>query len=187
MGNKDDKDTVWCFDAKSGNVIWKHTYDEKLTPKLYDGGPNATPTIDDGRVYTLSKTGQLFCLDFATGKVKWQKHLKDDFDGKAPDWGYSAPPWVDGDHLIVLPCSKKDGALYVLDKKTGKTNWNTDNDARSGYTPARHHRTQGHPRRPRLPRPPRRLLRHREGQGQDPLRARLAHLLRRQRLQPAIP
>ena len=30
MGNKDDQDTVWCFDAKSGDVIWKHTYDEKL-------------------------------------------------------------------------------------------------------------------------------------------------------------
>ena len=133
-GNKDNKDTIWCFDAKSGKVLWQHTYDEKLSPKLYAGGPNATPTIDDGLVYTLSKTGKLFCLDFETGKVRWQKHLKDDFGGKAPDWGYSAPPWVDGDHLLVLPCSMKKGAFDVLDKKTGKTVWNTDNVARSGYT-----------------------------------------------------
>ena len=134
-GNTDDKDTVWCFDAKSGKILWKHTYDEKLTPKLYAGGPNSTPTIDGDRVYTLSKTGKLFCLDFQSGKVKWQKHLKEDFGGKAPDWGYSACPWVDGDHLMVLPCSKKNGALYVLDKMTGKTVWNTENVARSGYTP----------------------------------------------------
>jgi len=134
MGNDDDQDTVWCFDAATGNVIWKHSYAEKLSPKLYEGGPNATPTIDDGLVYTLSKTGKLLCLDFATGDVKWQKHLKDDFDGKAPDWGYSAPPWVDGDDLIVLPCSRKGNSLVVLDKKTGKTNWKTDSVARSGYT-----------------------------------------------------
>ena len=133
-GNDGNKDTVWCLDAKTGKEIWTHSYDEKLAPKLYAGGPNAAPTINDGLVYTISKTGKLFCLDFSTGKVKWQKHLKDDFGGKAPDWGYSGAPLIDGDHLIVLPCSKKQGAMFFLDKKTGKTVWHTENAARSGYT-----------------------------------------------------
>src|SRR5829696_318107 len=32
MGNKDDQDTVYCFDAASGEEIWKHTYKEPLNP-----------------------------------------------------------------------------------------------------------------------------------------------------------
>ena len=58
MGNRDNQDTVYCFDAASGQVLWKHSYPSKLDPKYYDGGPSATPTIDAGRVYTLSKEGR---------------------------------------------------------------------------------------------------------------------------------
>ncbi|MDE0826132.1 MAG: PQQ-like beta-propeller repeat protein [Akkermansiaceae bacterium] len=131
-GNDGKKDTFWCFDAKTGNELWKHSYGESLQPKLYDGGPNATPTIDDGLVYTLSKTGQLFCLKLSDGSVVWEKHLVKDFGGKAPGWGFSASPTVYKDLLLTLPSGKK-GALYALDKKTGKTIWNTDNAARPGY------------------------------------------------------
>lgn len=132
MGNKDNVDTVWCFDAKSGKELWKHEYSEKLNPKLYAGGPNATPTIDGDVVYTLSRTGNLFCLSMADGKPVWHKHYKTDFKGKAPDWGYSGAPVVRGDLLYCLPCAK-DGALWVLDKKSGELKWKTGNKARAGY------------------------------------------------------
>ena len=61
MGNADAKDTVWCLDANKGTELWKFTYDEELKPNLYEGGPNATPTVDGERVYTLSKTGRAIC------------------------------------------------------------------------------------------------------------------------------
>ena len=46
VGNKNNEDTIWCFNASSGDILWKKTYPEKLAPKYYDGGPGATPTID---------------------------------------------------------------------------------------------------------------------------------------------
>lgn len=55
MGNKDDKDTVYCFAANSGAVVWKHTYDCPLDPKYYEGGSSSTPTVDGDQVYTMSK------------------------------------------------------------------------------------------------------------------------------------
>ena len=131
-GNDGKQDTFWCLDAKTGKELWKHSYREILKPKLYEGGPNCTPTIDNGLVYTLSKSGKLFCLKLSDGSVVWQKHLVDDFGGVAPSWGISASPTVYGDLLLTFP-SGKQGALYALDKKTGKEAWHTDNKARPGY------------------------------------------------------
>ena len=44
MGNKDDGDTVYCFDATTGKEVWKHTYAEPLDPRYYEGGTSCTPT-----------------------------------------------------------------------------------------------------------------------------------------------
>lgn len=118
-GNIDGQDVIQCFDAASGKRLWRYAYKESLSPKLYDGGPNATPTIDDGRVYTLSRTGNLFCFSLDDGKVLWHQHYQSDFNGKEPKWGYSASPVVRGDELYCLPCAP-DASVYVLDKTSGK-------------------------------------------------------------------
>jgi outer membrane protein assembly factor BamB len=132
MGNKNDTDIVWCLDAATGNELWTHKYPEKLNPKLYDGGPNATPTIDGDVVYTLSRTGNLFCLSMADGKPKWHKHFQKDFKGTAPSWGYSASPVVKGDLLYCLPCAK-DGGLFALEKSTGEVSWKSGDNTKPGY------------------------------------------------------
>lgn len=133
VGNINDEDILWCFDAATGKVLWKTTYDEKLAPKYYDGGPGATPIIDGGLVYNLSKSGRLSCHEAATGVQKWMVHFQDDLGGNMPTWGYSSSPVIYGDSLICLPCSKK-GAMVLLDKKTGKLRWQSSNSARPGYS-----------------------------------------------------
>src|SRR5712672_1496468 len=75
LGNKNETDTAWCFDAETGREIWKHSYSCPLDPTYYEGGPGSTPTVDGGKVYTLSKHGQLFCFDAASGKVLWDHDL----------------------------------------------------------------------------------------------------------------
>jgi outer membrane protein assembly factor BamB len=132
MGNMDNQDIVWCLDASTGKEIWTHKYPEKLDPKMYEGGPNCTPSIDGDFVYTLSKTGKLFCLKMADGKPVWQKDFEKDFGAKAPSWGFSASPIVKGDLLLCLPCGK-DGGLYALDKRTGATTWTSGDNTKPGY------------------------------------------------------
>jgi len=132
VGNKDNKDTIWCFDAKSGDVIWKKTYDEALAPKYYDGGPGATPTIHGDLVYNLSKSGRLSCHDLKTGDKNWLVHFKKDLKGNMPTWGFSSSPLIYKDVLITLPCAKK-GAMVALDPKTGRIKWQSENTARPGY------------------------------------------------------
>src|SRR5688572_2957474 len=82
MGNENETDTVFCFDEKSGKLVWKHSYPCPLDPKYYEGGPGASPTVDGARVFTLSKRGHLFCFDAGTGKVVWQKNLLEELGVK---------------------------------------------------------------------------------------------------------
>lgn len=122
MGNARDTDTVWCLDATSGDVIWKHSYACKLDPNLYEGGPNATPTVDGNRVYTLSKEGHFICLNSANGEVVWSKHLANEFSLKKPDWGFSGSPLVLGD-LVILNAGE---AGIAFNKASGEKVWGSE-------------------------------------------------------------
>jgi outer membrane protein assembly factor BamB len=115
----DQKDVLWCFDAKTGQELWKNVYQSPLQPKSYEGGPSATPTIEAGKVYTLSKHGHMFCLDAQTGALVWKKHLGIDYGIEPPNWGLAGSPVIVGD-LIILNAGPYGTALR---KQTGGLVW----------------------------------------------------------------
>jgi len=129
VGNKEKQDTVYCFDANTGAVLWKHPYAAPLDSKYYEGGPSATPTVDGDRVYTLSKRGQVFCFDASTGKVAWSKDLAKELGVKTPTWGFAGSPLVEGNLVIV----NLGGAGTALDKATAKVMW-TSGKEEAGYS-----------------------------------------------------
>jgi len=110
MGNTDNTDMVFCFDAETGKEVWKHSYQAPLDKSQYEGGPNSTPTVDDTRVYTFSKRGQVYCLDVGTGKVIWSKK----FLIKPPTWNFAGSPLVMG-RLVILNAGTQGLALNKLD------------------------------------------------------------------------
>ncbi|MCM8540496.1 MAG: PQQ-like beta-propeller repeat protein, partial [Lentisphaeraceae bacterium] len=71
MGHASGRDYVYCLDDKTGKELWAGKYKAELQPNLYEGGPNATPTVHDGLLYTLGKHGQFYCWDANSGKEKW--------------------------------------------------------------------------------------------------------------------
>ena len=114
-------DVVYCIDAETGKTVWEYFYACKLVANLHEGGPASTPTISDGRVYTVSKEGHFLCLDATKGKLLWERSFKDDLDGKMPSWGFSCSPLVVDDLVIVDA-----GRTAAFDRKTGKLVWKTE-------------------------------------------------------------
>lgn len=131
MGHADKKDTIYCFDANTGAVVWKHSYTAELDPKYYEGGPSATPTVEGGRVYTLSKRGMVHCLDAAKGTTIWSKNVAEEGKAPMPTWGFASSVFIAGDLAIVNVGSTG----TALDKKTGKVVWSSAPDE-AGYSTA---------------------------------------------------
>ncbi|MCA9096725.1 MAG: PQQ-binding-like beta-propeller repeat protein, partial [Planctomycetaceae bacterium] len=68
------KERVLCFNAETGKELWKHEYD--CTYKIsYPCGPRVTPTIKNGKVFTLGAEGDFLVLDEETGKLLWKKNF----------------------------------------------------------------------------------------------------------------
>jgi outer membrane protein assembly factor BamB len=135
MGNTNGMDSVWCFDAASGRVLWKHSYACPLAPRFYEGGTLATPTVDGESVYTISKKGHLFRLNAASGVVAWSKNITEELNLKLPEWDLAGSPFIEGDLLVLNVGS----AGAALDKHTGKVIWSTGTNACGYSTPVPFH------------------------------------------------
>lgn len=136
LGHAEGQDTVFCLETTTGKVLWKHAYPAELEPYLYEGGPNATPTVAGGLVYTLGRQGQVFALREATGEVAWSRDLmkEEEFGLTVPGknwWGFSGSPLVE-DGRVILNAGTHGVAL---DARTGRTAWFSGKGAASYASP----------------------------------------------------
>lgn len=124
---------VMCLDDATGQELWKHEYPVKYTIS-YPAGPRCTPSIHNGKVYTLGAEGNLFCFDANSGKVVWQKDFNKDYNTKAALWGYAAHPLVDGKKLICVVGGEGTHTV-AFDLETGDEIWHNFNSPEQGYSP----------------------------------------------------
>ena len=112
IGNTDNQDTVYCFDAETGEEVWSHAYGCRAGNYP---GPRSTPTVDGDVVFTVSREGHVHCLDAASGEVRWMQKVA----SKAPRWGIASSALIDGDLVVVNAGTSG----VALDKKTGELEW----------------------------------------------------------------
>jgi outer membrane protein assembly factor BamB len=64
------RDTLTCYDALTGAVIWSHAYDGGW--EGYYPGTRASPFIEGDRIYTYGGCGDLVARELATGNLLWR-------------------------------------------------------------------------------------------------------------------
>ena len=128
------KERLHCLDAKSGKALWRHEWPSRYEVS-YPVGPRATPTVSDGKVWTLGAMGDFFCLDAKSGDVIWAKSCVEDLGAEINVWGTSAAPLVDGKQVILLAGGRPDACVVAFDRDTGKTLWRALDEPDPGYCP----------------------------------------------------
>jgi len=141
MGWADGKDSVWCFDAADGRVLWQNSYP---CAKGSYPGPRCTPTADSGAVYTTSREGLVISFGAADAKVRWSQNLFKMVGGKAPSYGYACSPLIVSDRLI-LETGVPDASIIALNKADGSLLWKSGTES-CGYSSPVAYEVNGRPR-----------------------------------------
>jgi len=135
-GKPDGTERVLCFDSATGKPLWSHKYAVRYgNLGGYANGPRTSPTIHDGKVYTLGAVGHLFCFDARTGEIIWQHDCVEQFGARVPEWGFAGSPVIDGDNLLIHLGAKDGGCLIAFNRLTGKEKWRSLNDPAGYCTP----------------------------------------------------
>ena len=114
-----DDEVVACYDVTTGKPVWMHRDTVRFYESAGGAGPRGTPTVHDGRVYTLGATGIVNALDAGSGTVVWSRNAKTDTGAPLPGWGFAGSPLV-VDGLVVVATS---GRLAGYDAATGSPRW----------------------------------------------------------------
>ncbi len=130
-GDESQIERVLCFDAETGQEVWKHAYDSQYTIG-YRAGPRASVTIHDGRAYAVGAMGHFHCYDAKSGDVLWSHDLATKYDIKMPVWGITASPLVYKDLVIQITGGRNGACVVAMDRKTGLHRWRSLNEL-AGY------------------------------------------------------
>jgi outer membrane protein assembly factor BamB len=114
-----DEEIVSCYDVNTGKPIWRHSDNARFYESNAGPGPRATPSLNNGRLYTQGATGIVNALDAATGDVVWARNSVNDTGAKVPGWGIAGSPLVVNDLVVVAAA----GNLIAYDLASGKTRW----------------------------------------------------------------
>ncbi len=139
------EERIVCRSAETGKLLWEYAYRADYGDMDHGKGPRATPTVHEGRVYTLGAVGHLCCFDAATGFVIWKRDLRKELGARVPTWGFSASPVLYGDTVIVHTALQPGGCYAAFDRRTGKERWRSGDDPAGYATPVlvRYRGTEG--------------------------------------------
>ena len=136
-----DKPRAWerirCYKESTGKLLWSReselVYPEWAFIPEHGGGPAATPIVEDGKIYSLGRSGQVDCLDARNGKVIWEIQLGGKYE--IGELSCRGSPLLEGNLLILFAGAKPGACVIALDKRTGKEVWKALDDTASNSSP----------------------------------------------------
>ncbi len=131
---QDDNEVALCIDGGSGKQIWMTILNP--APEVTGGasshpGPRSTPTIANGKVYTIGAGGLLNCLDASSGKEIW----KNESFTEVPAFFVSMSPLLVDGMCIAHLNGHDNGTIVAFNAANGKIIWKIEGEPSTYSSP----------------------------------------------------
>jgi outer membrane protein assembly factor BamB len=137
LGYRDDgpdlQEGLACFDAETGRLLWKQTYNDFLSDTIYLRYATASPAIDPatGNVFMQGTQGILAAFT-PDGKPVWSHSLMERFGRLTFPNSRTASPLVEDTLVVTRGITSNWGAqgaagdrFYAFDKQSGDLVWSS--------------------------------------------------------------
>ena len=126
-----DRETLFARNLSNGKEKWKVAQQTKWDDMMIGTGPRSTPTLLDGKLYTLFSNGVLCRVNAKSGKLEWEtKTVEANYE--FPEWGISCSPLI-WNELIILNLGGEKGAVRAYSINDGKLAWESDLSGKGVY------------------------------------------------------
>jgi len=130
----EEKEEVLAFDAATGELRWRDSYERGAYRSQQGPGPRATPSVVGGRVYTAGITGILGCYDCESGRRVWQARPYEELGASLPGFGVCSSPAVTASR-VILSVGGNGSAVVAYDSQTGKLAWQKFDEPAAASSP----------------------------------------------------
>jgi len=120
---------VLCFDRETGKQLWEKTATQAQPHQgthSTNGFASASPCTDGTHLYAHFGSRGLFCYTL-DGQLVWKREDLGKMETRN-SFGEGSSPTIEGDKIIVPWDHEGQSSLFALDKRTGKTIWETKRD-----------------------------------------------------------
>ncbi|WP_020476040.1 PQQ-binding-like beta-propeller repeat protein [Zavarzinella formosa] len=129
-----EAEEVIAVDATTGKEIWRQNYTRAPYKSVLNTGPQSTPVVSGGKLFTFGITGVLTCFDASGGKQLWQTDVYKTFKADLPRFGVCCSPLVVGNRVLV-PVGGKGAGVVAFDTEKGAVQWQALDDPASTASP----------------------------------------------------
>jgi outer membrane protein assembly factor BamB len=132
----DDDECLQSLDRATGKLRWEARFAARYRGGVDpDVGPRCVPVVANGTVIVYGAAGELHAVRLADGQKLWSRDVLADFGGNDGYFGAGSTPLVLDDQVLVNAGGRNGAGLVALDLHTGKTRWQSTDEAASYAAP----------------------------------------------------
>ena len=131
MEQDQDQEILIARSFEDGQEAWRVTEKTKWHDMLSGTGPRSTPTLHNGKLYTLFSHGKLSRVDANSGKVEWSIQVTPE-SYEFPEWGLAISPLIWND-MVILSLGGENSAVKAYSINSGEQIWQSEVAGKAVY------------------------------------------------------